>query len=213
MKSRLVLVDDHALIREGIRCLLEREPDLEVVAEGNNGLEAVALAEAFNPHLMILDIAMPKLNGIDAIERVRSVAPQTRILCLSLHTDCAVVERALVAGAHGYVPKDAVTEELVLAIKVLRNNQNYLSPRITGCVLRAFQDKSKKNGSSLSTREREVLQRLAEGQATKVIAGELSVCIKTIETHRRNIMRKLNANSIAELTKYALLHGLTSLEA
>jgi DNA-binding NarL/FixJ family response regulator len=213
MKSRIVLVDDHALIREGIRCLLEREPDLEVVAEGNNGLEAEVLAGAFNPHLVMMDVAMPRLNGIDAIGRVLAVAPHTRILCLSMHTDSAVVERALVAGAHGYVPKNAVSEELVLAIKVLRNNQNYLSPRITECVVRIFKDKSKKNGSSLFTREREVLQRLAEGQATKVIAGELSVCIKTIETHRRNIMRKLNSNSIAELTKYALLHGLTSLEA
>ncbi len=216
MKIRILLADDHKIVREGLRSLLEKQPDLEVVAEAENGRQAVQLVKKLQPQVVIMDIAMPELNGIEAARQIKTEAPAVKIIILSMHSDKRFVARALGAGASGYLLKDCALEEITGAISRVIKNQTYLSPGITGLVVedyvRHMAAAKEPTFVVLTTREREVLQLITEGKATKEIAFLLHVSVKTVETHRRQIMEKLDIHSIAELTKYALREGLTSLE-
>ncbi|HUS57990.1 MAG TPA: response regulator transcription factor [Planctomycetota bacterium] len=215
MKTRILLADDHQIMREGLRALLEQQPGVEVVAEASDGRTAVKLAQDLLPDVAILDIGMPNLNGIEATRRITGEIGGVKVIGLSMHSDKRFVSEMLKAGASGFLLKDCALEELARAIKAVLENKTYLSPGIAGVVIDDYVQHLATNdiaaAPKLTGREREVLQLLAEGKSTKQIALGLKVSVKTIETHRQNIMRKLGVYSVAELTKYALREGLTSL--
>jgi len=211
---RIIVADDHRLLREGLKSLLQRN-GFEVVAEADDGRTAVKLAKKFKPRALIMDIGMPELNGIDATKQIRHEAPATKIIIMSMHRDSHFVLGALEAGASGYLLKDAAFEEVVLALNSAAKNDVYLSPAVASVVLQAYLTKRssrqrKFQPSGMSGREREVLQLLAEGKSTKEIAAALYVSVKTIETHRKQIMNKLDVHTIAGLTKYAIRERLTT---
>jgi DNA-binding NarL/FixJ family response regulator len=216
MTIRVLLADDHKIVREGLRSLLEKEPDIEVVAMADNGRMAVQLAGKLMPDVVVIDIAMPDMNGIDATRRIVGDSPEIRVLTLSMHSARRFVTEALSAGAKGYLLKDCASGDLVRAIRMVAGNETYLSPKITELIvkdyMRRLPELSSPAGCILSAREREVLQLIAEGESTKEIAFTLRVSIKTVETHRQQIMKKLNLHSIAELTRYAIREGLTPLD-
>ncbi len=215
MTQTILIADDHRLLREGLRALLERD-GFQVVGEADNGRSAVRLAKKLQPDIVITDIAMPDLNGIEATRQVRAEAPRSKVLALSMHTESGFVLGILEAGASGYLLKDAAFEELSVAIKAVQNGQIYLSPAIAGVVVRqslgGLGSKPSSKRAKLSKREQEVLQLIAEGKSTKDIAATLNVSVKTVETHRKQIMDKLDIHSVAGLTKYAVREGLTSLD-
>ena len=217
MSTRILLADDHKIVREGLRALLEKEPDIDVIAEAENGRMAIHLVRELSPDVVILDIAMPDLNGIEAARRIVGEYPRVKVIALSMHSDRRFVLEMLKAGASGYLLKDCAFEELPRAIRAVVANERYLCTKIAGVVLDDYVNQVSVGESSpssvLSNREREVLQLVAEGRNTKEIALNLSVSVKTIETHRQNIMRKLDMYSVAELTKYAVREGLTDLES
>jgi DNA-binding NarL/FixJ family response regulator len=215
MKRRILLADDHRILRDGLRRLLEERADLEVVGEAEDGRQCVEAARELKPDMVIIDVAMPGMNGIEATRRILHDRPSTRVLALSMHSDRRYVTRILQAGASGYLLKDAAFDELSRAIDTLLEGRVYLSPDVAGVVVHDYLGKLDTASSGevvLSPREREVLQLLAEGRATKEIASDLDVSVKTVETHRKNIMDKLGLRSIAELTKYAVREGLTPLD-
>ena len=216
MTIRVLLVDDHKIVREGLRSILEKQPDIEVIAMGDNGRMALQLAGELRPDVAVIDIAMPEMNGIEAIRRISGENPGIRSLALSMHSAKRFVVEALAAGAKGYILKDCAAEELVRAIRVVAGNETYLSPKITGLIVKDYvkrrPESQSLDGSLLSNREREVLQLIAEGQSTKEIAFDLGVSGKTVETHRQQIMRKLNLHNVAELTRYAIREGITPLD-
>jgi DNA-binding NarL/FixJ family response regulator len=216
MTIRILLVDDHKIVREGLRSILEKEPDMAVIAMGDNGRTALQLAGELRPDVAVIDIAMPEMNGIEAIRRISGENPGIRTLALSMHSARRFVVEALAAGAKGYILKDCACEELVRAIRVVAGNETYLSPKITGIIVRDYvkrlPESQASDGSLLSNREREVLQLIAEGQSTKEIAFALGVSGKTVETHRQQIMRKLNLHNVAGLTRYAIREGITHLD-
>jgi len=215
MSIKIILADDHKIIREGLRNLLEKQIDMEVVAEAENGRTAVQMAQELKPNVVIMDIAMPDLNGIEATRQIIAEVPSVKVIALSMHSNKQFVVEILKAGASGYLLKDCAFEELVRAVHVVVSNQTYLSPQIANIITKDYLGHLPEDSSVfsiLTTREREVLQLIAEGKTTKQIASDLYVSVKTIETHRLNIMNKLDAYSIAELTKYAIREGLTSLE-
>lgn len=215
MTIKIILADDHKIIREGLRALLEKNPKMEVVAEAQDGLTTVNLAKKILPDIVIMDIGMPDMNGIDATRQIILETRNIKVIALSMHSDRRFVLQMLKAGASGYLLKDSAFEELELAIQTVMTGQPYLSPKITDVVIKEYIHNVSANESTvftaLTSREREVLQLIAEGKATKEIASRLCVSVKTIETHRQQIMEKLNIRSIAELTKYAIREGLTSL--
>ncbi len=216
MITKILIVDDHKIVRDGLRTLVEKQSGMVVVGEAENGRNAVHLALKLVPDVVIMDVTMADLNGIEATRQIHKGQPHIKLIALSMHSDRRFVTGMLEAGASGYLLKDCAFEELARAIQSVISNRIYLSPEITDIVIRDYILKSSVKSSSayvdLTDREREVLQLLAEGKSTKQIAGSLHVSIKTIESHRRRIMEKLNIHSIAELTKYALREGLTSLE-
>ena len=216
MSIRILLADDHKIIREGLRALIQQQPDIEVIAEAEDGRKAVQLAAELRPDVAILDIGMPGLNGIEATRHMIHDVPGIKVVGLSMHSDRRFVSEMFKAGASGYLLKDCAFEELVRAIRAVVENRMYLSPGIAGVVIDDYvHHLSSADGTPaavLSSREREVLQLLAEGESAKQIALRLNVSVKTVETHRQNIMRKLDVYSVAELTKYAVREGLTSLE-
>lgn len=216
MSIRIILADDHKIMREGLRALLSKHPDVEVIAEAGDGRGVVDLTRELNPDVVIIDIAMPDLNGIDATRQIVKESPGVKVVALSMHSDRKFVKEMLSAGASGYLLKDSAFEELDTALYTVMNNQTYLSPKITDTVVKDYVGPVTPRGHlqspSLSTREREVLQLIAEGQTTRDIAAKLYLSVKTVETHRKQIMDKLGLNSVAELTKYAIREGLTSLE-
>lgn len=217
MKIRLILADDHELMREGLKALIRAETDMEVVGESDNGAQAVELAQKLGAHLVIMDVSMPELNGIEATRKIISANPHIKVVALSGHTNKEFVREMLVAGASAYVLKKRAYEELVCAIRESMNGKKYLSPEIARGVVDDYIEISSSISDNpafvtLTAREREVLQQLAEGKTTKEMADALNVSVKTVETHRRNIMEKLDLHSIAELTKYAIREGVTSLE-
>jgi two-component system, NarL family, response regulator NreC len=215
MSIRIILADDHKIVRNGLRSLLEKEDGMEVVAEAEDGRTAVMLAVNLSPHVVIMDIAMPGLNGVEATRQIIAAAPHIKVIALSMHADKRYIMEMLKAGASGYLLKDSAFEELAGAIRTALDNKTYLSPHISEIVIGDYvQQLQKSDGSAfsmLSTREREVLQLLAEGNSTAQIADRLCLSVKTVETHRQHIMEKLNIRSVAELTKYAIREGLTSL--
>jgi DNA-binding NarL/FixJ family response regulator len=194
--------------------MLEDEPNIEVVGEAADGHEAIKLARKWRPKIVVMDIELPRLNGLEATERIVQDMPDIRVLVLSVHTDRRSVSRALRMGASGYIQKDSAFEELARALRVVARGKTYLSPSIAAVVVedyvRVLPEELASKPTILTPREREVLQLIAEGQTTKEIASLLSVSVKTVETHRRNIMRKVNLHSVAELTKYAVQEGITS---
>lgn len=212
---RIVLADDHKLFRDGLRSMLDAQPNLAVVGEAGDGQIAVKLAKELQPHIILMDITMPDLNGIEAARRIAAEFPQVQVIILSMHSDRRYIIEALKAGARGYLLKDSALEEVVNAISECRAGKVYLSTKISDFVINDYINLAKTGESSaysiLSAREREVLQMLAEGKTTKEIAGQLVVSVKTIETYRKQIMDKLDLHSIAELTKYAIREGLTQL--
>lgn len=215
--TRIILADDHKIIREGLRSLLEKQTDMEVVAEAQDGLTTVNLVHKLRPDVVVMDIGMPEMNGIDATAQITSEHKDTKVIALSMHSDRRFVMQMLKAGAAGYLLKDSAFEELVLAIHTVRRNKRYLSPAITDVVIKEYLQNLPTAESTvftvLTAREREVLQHIAEGKSTKQIAAILGVSVKTVETHRQQVMEKLDMHSIAELTKYAVREGLTSLES
>jgi DNA-binding NarL/FixJ family response regulator len=217
MSIRVILADDHRIVREGLRSLLEKEKDIEVVGEAENGQTAVRLARRLNPDVVVMDISMPDLNGMEAAQRICAEAGRTKVIGLSMHSDRRFVTRMLKAGAAGYLLKDSAFETLAEAIRTVIAGRKYLSPSIgEGIIDDYIQHPDPSTGpvfSALSAREREILQLLAEGHSAKEIALRLHVSVKTVETHRRHIMKKLDVHSVAELTKLAVREGLTSLEA
>jgi len=217
MTTRLLLVDDHRIVREGLRVLLGDKLDLDIVGEAIDGREAVRLAADLSPDVVLMDVAMRGMNGIEATRQIVAARPDTKILALSMHNDGRFVGEMLRAGASGYLLKDCAAEEIATAIRTVLGGQVYLSPAVSSGGLDAVATQSsdgRRGGSNslLTAREREVLQLVAEGKTSAAIAEMLGVSIKTIETHRKQIMDKLGIRSIAGLTKYALREGLTNLD-
>lgn len=216
MTLRVLIADDHQLFRDGLRSLLQRSAGFTVVGEAGDGLEALRLCNELRPDIVLLDISMPGLNGVEATRRIAAEVPHTRVLILSMHADRRFVAETLRAGASGYLLKDSAFPEVVRAIQSAMEGHVFLSPAITDVVAQDFAVRVPPPQNSafqlLSPREREVLQLLAEGLATKEIADRLSVSAKTVETHRRQLMEKLGLHSVAELTKYAVREGLTPLD-
>jgi DNA-binding NarL/FixJ family response regulator len=216
MVIRIILADEHKIVRQGLRLLLDSEADMEVVAEADNGSLTLELAKGLRPDAIILDISMSDLNGIEATRRLLSESPQVKIIALSMHADSMFVRNLLKTGALGYLLKDCASEELVPAIRTVMRGKTYISPGVTDMVIRDVADDWAADTVSvyavLTGREREVLQLLAEGQDLQQIAEALDLSPKTVEAHRRQLMNKLGLRTVAELTKYAIRHGLTSLD-
>ena len=216
MSIKVLLVDDHAIIREGLRARLEKEPKMEVVADTDNGRKARDLVRELSPDVVIMDITMPGLNGIEATRQITAESPYVKVIALSIHSKRRYVADMLSAGAAGYILKECLFDELVQAIRAVVAGGQYLSPRITDVVVSDYVKRLSVAPDSpiatLTSREREVLQLVAEGKPTKQIALALHVSTKTIEANRRQIMEKLDIHSVAELTKYAIREGLTTLE-
>ena len=216
MSIKILLADDHQIMRDGLRSLIAKQPGMEVVAEADNGRAALKLARKLQPDVIVMDINMPDLNGIEATRHITAELPDTKIVAFSMHTDHQFVAGALKAGVSGYLQKDSAFEELALAIRTVADNQIFLSPKITGDVVKDYVGKLLEEESDLlallSVREREVIQLYAEGHTTKHIAGRLNLSVKTVETHRRKIMEKLDIYTIAGLTKFAVRKGLTTLD-
>jgi DNA-binding NarL/FixJ family response regulator len=215
MSVRIIIADDHKIVRQGLRSLLENEKNYAVIAEADNGRSVIQYANELKPDIVIMDISMPDINGIDATRQIRSEQPDVKIIALSMHSDARYVLEMLDAGASGYLLKDCAMEELTQAIQNVISNQWFVSPAIAGVLIRKLNNRYSEvvvDSETLSPREQVVLRMLADGMITKNIAAELNVSIKTIETHRQHIMEKLGLHSVAELTKYAIRKGLTSLE-
>lgn len=216
MSIRVLLADDHKIVREGFRKLLDQEVGIEVIGEADTGRRTVELAQELAPDVIVMDITMPDLNGIDATHQIRKKVPNVRVLCLSMHSDKRFVLAVLRAGASGYLLKDCPFEELARAIHTVARNEVYLSTQIAHYVvdesITHTKDKKSAAYTVLTPREREIVQLIAEGKNTKTIAFDLGISVKTVEAHRRQIMKKLNMHSIAELTKYAINEGLTTLD-
>jgi DNA-binding NarL/FixJ family response regulator len=213
---RVLLADDHEVFLEGLRALLDSQRDLEVVGTCRDGRQAVDAARALSPDVVVMDAAMPEMNGMEATRRITERVPGIKIICLSMHAEPRFVEGVLDAGACGYLPKECPFEEVARAIRHVARNRTYLSPNIAGVVIDALRTRRSMAGCSaferLSEREREILQLLAEGHAPRDIAERLHLSIKTVATHREHIMDKLGIHNIAGLTKFALLEGVTSPE-
>ena len=214
-ETRILLADDHAVIRSGLRLVLERQPDLKVVAEAGDGREAVKLAEATRPHVAVLDVAMPNLNGIEAARQMIASVPGISVVILSMHSDEGYVLRALKAGARAYLLKESVEGDLIAAVRAVRGGKAFFSPAISRLLVedyvRQMQDREIEDSYELLTpREREILQLLAEGKANKDVANMLNLSVYTVDTHRGNLMEKLNLHSLPELILYAVRKGLIS---
>jgi DNA-binding NarL/FixJ family response regulator len=214
----VLLADDHRMVRQGLRAMIDASDGMHVAAEADNGRTAVDLALEMPIDLVIMDVAMPGLNGIEATRQVLAQKPHVRVIGLSMHADRRYVAEMLKAGAAGYVLKDAAFEELMAAIGQVLQGRKYLSPAVTGVALEDYEQRptdaatGRSAFEALTPREREILQLLAEGKAMKEIAHILAVSIKTVETHRRAMMEKLHLYSVAELTKYAIREGLTTVD-
>lgn len=216
MNTRILLADDHKILRDGLRTLLESKPGMEVVAEAGDGRTALLLVKKHAPQIAIMDITMPDLNGIEATRKICDESPGTRVIALSMHADKRFVAEMLAAGARGYLLKDCAFEELERAIGTVLADNIYVSPGIAGVLVKDYIDRLDSGNLSgsgrLTPQERKVLQAIAEGKSTKETAYLLDISIKTVETHRQHIMEKLKLHTTAELTKYAIREGFTTLE-
>ncbi len=216
MGIKILLADDHKIMREGLRSLIEKNSQFEIVGEAADGRTTVKLAQELTPDIIIMDIGMPDLNGIEATRRIKAIVPKTRVIALSMYYDKRFVSGMLEAGASGYLRKDSGADELVAAIQAVAENGTYLSPRIAGVVVKDYMNhlsnRSRSNLDTLTDRQREILQSLSEGKNVKQIALAYKISVKTVETHIQNIKNKLDIHNTAELTKYAIREGLTFLE-
>ncbi len=216
MSIRIVIADDHQIVRQGLRVLLEKEPDMQVVGEAEDGPSTVRMAKELAPHVILMDIKMPDLNGIEATRQILSDLPDVKIIALSMYPDQRFVTNMLRSGARGYVLKDCAFEELIQAIRMVVANKTYLCPSVTEVVVKDYVNlnpsPNQNSFAVLTAREREVLRLLTEGRRTSQIAQLLEISVKTVDTHRQQIIHKLGIRSLAELTKYAIREGLTSLE-
>jgi DNA-binding NarL/FixJ family response regulator len=214
MNIKIILADDHAILRDGLRAILQGEADLKVIGEAANGRQAIKVAQKLCPDIVVMDVGMPDLNGVEATRQILAADPKVKVIALSAYSEKQFVLAMLEAGAVGYLIKAAASEELVRAIRTVWAGQAYLSPAIAGILVNSYTQRIFPADSSafavLSIREREVLQLLAEGKTSKQIGGQLNIAENTVEAHRRNIMQKLSLHSVAELTKYAVREGLTS---
>jgi len=205
---KILLADDHALVRQGFKMILGAQPDMQIVGEAGNGREAVELAEKLQPDLIVMDVTMPELNGIEATRRLAQNAPRTRVLALSMHKDAVYVREILRAGARGYLLKDSVDADLLAAVRAVAKGEGYLSPGVSDAVLTDYRKHVTDPLDLLTSREREVLQMIAEGKTNKEIATLLNLSVYTVEAHRGRIMEKLNLHSTGELVRFALRSGL-----
>ena len=210
---RVLLADDHTLIRAGLRLVVEQQPDFTVVGEAENGRHAVSMAESLKPDVAVLDIGMPELNGIEACRQIRDNQPHVEVVMLSMHSDEAYVLRSLKAGARAYLLKDSAEADLARAIRAVSEGKSFFSPAVGKVLLEDYMRKLQRTGAEdsyelLSPREREVLQLVAEGKSSKEIAGLLNLSVYTVETHRGNLMQKLNLKSMPELILYAVRKGI-----
>jgi len=216
MTIKIILADDHQIVRQGLRTLLDAEPDMKIVGEADNGRRTLGLAHELAPDVIIMDISMPDLNGIDATRQILLKSPEVKIIALSMHSDSLFVMNMFKSGALGYLLKDCALEELVKAIRTVMRQKTYISPGLSDILIKDFANHWGGAPVSayvvLTAREREVLQLMAEGKSTLQIASSLSVSSKTVEAHRKQIMNKLGLHSVAELTKYAIRQGLTSVD-
>ncbi|MBI2687768.1 MAG: response regulator transcription factor [Acidobacteria bacterium] len=209
-RTRILLVDDHTVVRKGIRMILSAQPDLEVVAEAKNGLEAVEEAEKTQPDVVIMDVNMEGLNGIEGARRIGEIAPRTRVLALSMHRDAVYVREMLRAGAKGYLVKDADDDALLDAVRAVARGEAYLSPSVADAVLTDYRKHVTNPLDLLTAREREVLQLIAEGKTNKDIANQLNLSVYTVEAHRSRLMEKLNLHSTGDLVRFAIRNGFIS---
>jgi two-component system, NarL family, response regulator NreC len=214
-KVRILLADDHTVMRAGLRALLERQPNLEVVGEAEDGRQSVQLASSHVPDVVVMDIAMPNLNGVEATRRMVSKQPTISVVILSMYSDESYVMRALEAGARAYLLKDSAVTDLIRAIEAVSQGKSFFSPKISRILaeeyIRALRQKGVADSYELLTpREREILQLLAEGKTNKEVATSLNISVYTAETHRGNILQKLNLHSTAELVLYAVRKGIIS---
>jgi two-component system, NarL family, response regulator NreC len=207
-RIRILLADDHAVVRQGFKMILGAQPDMEIVGEAGNGREAVELTETLKPDVVVMDVAMPELNGIEATRRVSASVPHARVIALSMHKDSVYVREVLRAGARGYLLKDSGAGDLVSAVRAVARGESYLSPAISNAVLDDYRKHVTNPIDLLTSREREVLQMLAEGKTNKEIAGVLNLSVYTVDAHRGRIMEKLNLHSINELVRFAVRNGL-----
>jgi two-component system response regulator NreC len=206
--TTIMLADDHAVVRQGFRMILAAQWDMEVVAEVSNGREAVEKAEELQPDVCVMDVTMPELNGIEATRRLAKVSPKTRVLALSMHKDSVYVREILRAGAKGYLLKDSSETDFLNAVRAVAVGKGYLSPEVSDAVLDDYRKHVTNPIDLLSTREREVLQLIAESKTNKDIANGLNLSVYTVEAHRGRIMEKLNLHSIGELVRFAVRNGL-----
>src|ERR1700691_1495638 len=207
-KIHILLADDHAVVRKGFRLILEAQPDMEIVAEAGNGREALDLAGQLQPDVIVMDVAMPELNGIEDTRRVADVSPRTRVLALSMHKDSVYVREILRAGARGYLLKDSISSDLLAAVRAIARGEGYLSPGVSDAVLNDYRRHVTDPIDLLTSREREVLQMIAEGKTNKDIATVLNLSVYTVDAHRGRIMEKLNLHSGNELVRFAVRYGL-----
>lgn len=210
---RILLADDHTIVRNGLRVLLERQPDFEVVGEAGNGREAIDLAQQQSPDIVIMDIAMPTMNGIEAAARITANLPKTAVVVLSMHADESYILRALKAGARGYLLKDSAETDLIQAVRAVASGKAFFSPAVSKVLAEEYIWHVERRGVQdpydlLTARERELLQLIAEGKSAKEIAGLLNLSFHTVDTHRGNLMQKLNVHSIPELILYAVRKGI-----
>jgi two-component system response regulator NreC len=210
MPIMVLLADDHVMVRQGLRALLE-QAGMAVIGEASDGQEALQIAYHQQPDVAVLDIGMPHLNGLEAARRLHEALPQTKIILLTMHTEAAYVLEAVQAGAVGYVLKTQATRDLVQAIRDVLEGEVYLSPRVSRTVVTAYLNRSDLPSDPLTSREREILQLIAEGETTKEIAWRLGLSTKTVESHRIKLMRKLDIHETATLVRYAIRRGLTRL--
>jgi DNA-binding NarL/FixJ family response regulator len=210
---KILLADDHAIVRDGLQAILASDPAVTLVGATSDGREAVALARKLRPDVVIMDISMPGMNGIVATRQITSELPGTKVVCLSMHSDRRYAIAMFKAGASAYLLKDSAAGELLRAIEAVSHNQTYVCPAIAGAVVEALtKGQPERQGGPLTNRESEVLQLLAEGCTSKEIASRLHIAPATAETHRRQIMSKLDLHTVAELTKFAIREGLTTVE-
>jgi DNA-binding NarL/FixJ family response regulator len=215
MDIKIMLVDDHIMISELFSALLEREEDMEVVAIADNGMEAISKVREVKPDIIVMDVCMPEMNGLEACRRIMAEAPKSRIIILSMHSERKYIVEALRAGAKGYIQKMSAFKTLVEAIRIVMGNNGYLDPEITGIMINYIQNRNESvvspEQNPLSSREREILKSIAEGKKTKDVAFTHDISPKTVDSHRTQIMHKLKLNNVAELTRYAIREGIISL--
>jgi two-component system response regulator NreC len=214
-KIRILLADDHRLMRSGLRLLIEQQPDLSVVGEAGDGREAVAMAKSLRPDVAVIDIGMPNLNGIEATHQITHSNPEIAVVMLSMHSDESYVLRALKAGAKGYLLKDSAESDLIRAVRAVAGERSFFSPVVSKVLLDDYMRKLKRSGAEdaydlLTPREREIFQLVAEGKSNKDVANLLNLSVYTVETHRSNIMQKLNLRGVPELILYAVRKGIIS---